>query len=72
MPSRMAKTGGNREVAAAVVAADFGWWWQQQSWMAAAAAAEEVDRSRGKRVNWSRGEGFGSISIYIESNPVPT
>ncbi len=30
------------------------------------AAAEEVDGSRSKLVNWPRGEGFGSISIYIE------
>ena len=35
-------------------------------------AAEEVDGSRSKLVNRSRGEGFGSISIYMESQPVPT
>ena len=35
-------------------------------------AAEEVDGSRSKLVNRSRGEGFGSISIYMESQLVPT
>jgi hypothetical protein len=36
------------------------------------AAEDEVDGSRSKLVNRSRGEGFGSISIYMESQPVPT
>ena len=35
-------------------------------------AAEEVDGSRSKLVNRSRGEGFGSISIYMELHTVPT
>ena len=38
----------------------------------AAAAAEKMDGSCRKLVNWSRGEGFGSISIYIESQSVHT
>ncbi len=35
-------------------------------------AAEEVDGSCSKLVNWSRGEGFGSISTYMELQSVPT
>ncbi len=58
-----------REVVAA--AAAVGWQREQQRRWMAVAAAEKVDCSCSKPVNWSRGEGFGSISIYIESQTVP-
>ncbi len=66
----MAKAGDNRERAVAVAAAEeedcsgnsdkgLGWY-------------EKVDGSHSNLVNWLRGEGFGSIFIYVESQTVPT
>jgi hypothetical protein len=58
---RLAAT--EREVVAAAAAAELD---------GGGRAAEEVDGSRSKLVNRSRGEGFGPISIYMESQQVPT
>ncbi len=66
----MAKAGNNRKRVVAAAAAEeedcgsksdkgLGW-------------CLKVEGSHSKLVNWSRGEGFGSISIYIESQIFPT